>query len=55
MYRPVRWRWALIGLALGIVCVLADLLLEWRGPQYAPWVGDGVAMNVAHMLTGVVL
>jgi hypothetical protein len=40
---------------LGIVYVLADLLLEWRGPMYVPWVGEGVMMNVVQMLTGITI
>ena len=56
MYQPVRWRWGLAGLVLAIVYVLADLLFEWRGPVYQPWVGDEQIMgNVIQMMTGISL
>jgi hypothetical protein len=55
MYRPVRWRWGLGGLLIGIAYVLADLLLEWRGPRYLPWGGEGTISNVTQMLTGISL
>lgn len=35
--RLVKRRWALYGLALGILLFAADLVFEWRGSQYLPW------------------
>ena len=55
MQKPVRWRWAGMGFGLGIVYVLADLLLEWRGPKYLPWAGEGIMVNVIQMLTGITI
>lgn len=44
-----RWRWALGGLALAAVYVLADMVLQWRGAIYRPWVGDNIAENLGHL------
>jgi hypothetical protein len=53
MQRQVRLRWAFNGLVIGIICVLADIIFEWRGPKYYPWVGEeAIVNNLAQMFTG---
>lgn len=51
----VRWRWTLNGAVIGVAIVLFDLILEWRGPTYLPWSGDGITGNIIQMLTVVML
>ena len=54
--QQVRWRWAFNGLVIGIVYVLADIFLEWRGPKYYPWRGgEAIMSNIIQSLTGITL
>jgi hypothetical protein len=56
MQRQVRWRWAFNGLVIGIIYVLADIMFEWRGPKYYPWVGEeAIVNNLDQMFTGIAL
>ncbi len=40
------YRWARNGAILGLIVPLFDLIFEWRGPQFYPWAGEGLAHNV---------
>lgn len=53
MYQNVRWRWVLIGAAVGASIVASDYFLEWRGPQHGHWIGGATISNVIEMLTVV--
>ncbi len=37
--KRVKGRWALYGLAFGILLCAVDIVFEWRGKQYLPWAG----------------
>jgi hypothetical protein len=50
LQQPSIFRWAGIGAALGFGATLFDLVFEWRGPQFYPWVGEGIAFNLASIL-----
>jgi hypothetical protein len=50
-----RRKYAIFGVALGLIYVAADLLLEWRGPLYGPWIGLGIVTNIVQIITSVVL
>jgi hypothetical protein len=42
-------RWDVTGAALGAVMVFSDIVLEWRGPRYSPWIGDEAVLgNLNH-------
>ncbi|MDB5578937.1 MAG: hypothetical protein JWR80_4113 [Bradyrhizobium sp.] len=47
--KRVKVRWALYGLALGIVGCAADIMFEWRGRQFLPWAGNE-AENVGRFI-----
>jgi|HubBroStandDraft_3_1064219.scaffolds.fasta_scaffold114765_1 hypothetical protein len=39
-----------------IIYVLADIIFEWRGPKYYPWVGEeAIVNNLDQMSTGIAL
>jgi hypothetical protein len=41
---------------IGIIYVLADIIFEWRGPKYYPWVGEeAIVNNLDQMSTGIAL
>jgi hypothetical protein len=49
--RPVKWRWARNGALIGLIIVLADMFLEWRGPRYYPWSdAEMIANNIGQMV-----
>lgn len=50
--RLVKRRWALYGLALGILLFAADVIFEWRGKQYLPWAGN-TAENIGRVVGSV--
>jgi hypothetical protein len=50
--RLVKGRWALYGLALGILLFAADVVFEWRGKQYLPWAGNK-AENIGRVVGSV--
>jgi hypothetical protein len=45
-----RIRWTIYGVLVGLTIVVADLLFQWRGPQFEPWVDDGVVRNIGQVL-----
>jgi GYF domain 2 len=46
-----KWRYARNGVIIGIIIVLADLLLEWRGRLYYPWISpEMIVSNITQML-----
>ena len=46
-----RWRWARNGAIIGLVIVLADLLLDWRGRNIpVAWRWRGAPANFEHIL-----
>lgn len=51
----VRWRWARNGAIIGLMIVLADLLLEWRGNRFEVWQGEGIMINCTHILTMIAI
>ena len=50
--RLVEGRWALYGLALGILLFAADVVFEWRGKQELPWAGNK-AENIGRVIGSV--
>jgi hypothetical protein len=49
-----KWRYTRNGAIIGIVYVLADLLFEWRGPIYDPWITPAmIAGNVALIIVNI--
>lgn len=46
-----KWSWARNGVIIGIIIVLADLLLEWRGRLYYPWISpEMIVSNITQMV-----
>lgn len=46
-------RYSLYGVYVGLSIVLSDYLFEWRGKQFVPWKGDGVAENIGYIFGAV--
>ena len=52
--KKAKWSWARNGAIIGIIIVLADLLLEWRGRLYYPWVSPEMIVSNITQMIGVV-
>jgi len=50
-FQLAKWTWARNGAIVGIIIVLADLLLEWRGRLYYPWISpEMIVSNITQMV-----
>jgi hypothetical protein len=50
--RSFKARWAWFGAIVGAIIVLEDMLLEWRGQLYDPWISpSAIAGNIVQMMT----
>jgi Na+/H+ antiporter NhaD/arsenite permease-like protein len=49
--RPVKWRWALYGLAIGMAICVAALILEGTGYQFGSWLRPGIVRSAGFSAT----
>jgi hypothetical protein len=49
--RPVRWRWTLYGLAVGVVICVAAFVLEDTSNQFESWPWPRIVRNAGFAAT----